>query len=68
MEITKDTIIADVLKYNPKTVEVFDKFNMGCISCMGVQNESLEKGSLMHGMDVNELLAELKKFLSEENS
>ncbi|AEI15797.1 MULTISPECIES: DUF1858 domain-containing protein [Flexistipes] len=61
MSITKDQLIADILKENPGSVEVFEKFNMGCVSCLGVQNETLEKGCTMHGLDVNEVLKELKK-------
>ncbi|WP_022852131.1 DUF1858 domain-containing protein [Limisalsivibrio acetivorans] len=68
MEITKKTIIADVLRHNPKTSEVFEKYNMGCVSCMGVANESIEKGCLMHGLDVEEVLADLKNFLNSSNS
>ncbi|MGE4497468.1 MAG: DUF1858 domain-containing protein [Deferribacterales bacterium] len=63
MEITAKTLIADVLKACPASVEVFDKFNMGCMSCMGVANESIEKGSRMHGLDPEEVLAELRKFV-----
>lgn len=65
MTITKDMIIADVLKKYPQTVDVFNGFNMGCVSCMGVQNESLEKGCLMHGMDVKELVDALVKKVAE---
>ncbi|HAL85993.1 MAG TPA: disulfide oxidoreductase [Deferribacteraceae bacterium] len=64
MEITAKTIIADVLKACPSSVEVFDKFNMGCMSCMGVANESIEKGSRMHGLDPDEVVAELVKFVA----
>lgn len=60
MNITKDTIIADVLKNVKGSIDVFNKHNMGCLSCMGVQNETIEKGSLMHGIDVNVILAELE--------
>lgn len=61
MNITKDTIIADVLKNVEGSIEVFNKHNMGCVSCMGVQNETLEKGSLMHGINVEVLLKELNE-------
>ncbi len=61
MNISKDTVIADVLKAFPDSIKVFEKHNMGCLSCMGVQKESLEKGSLMHGIDVNILIAELQE-------
>lgn len=60
MKITKDTLISDILKSFPKSLEVFEKYNMACFSCMGVQKETLEKGSLMHGLDVNELIKELE--------
>ncbi len=61
MEITKDTLIADIVRENPKTLDVFEKYNMGCTSCMGLQSESLEKGCLMHGLKVDDIIKELKK-------
>ncbi len=61
MKITKDTIIAEILKTVPGSKDVFDKHNMGCYTCMGVQKESLEKGCLMHGKDVEEVLKEIEQ-------
>jgi hybrid cluster-associated redox disulfide protein len=61
MAISKDTLIADILKETPGSKDIFEKFNMGCISCLGIQSETLEKGCMMHGLDVNEVLKELKK-------
>lgn len=61
MKIIKDTLISDILKAFPKSMEIFEKYNMGCFSCMGVQNETLEKGCLMHGLDVNAVIKELEK-------
>lgn len=60
MKIIKDTLISDILKAFPKSMEIFEKYNMGCFSCMGVQNETLEKGCLMHGLDVNAVIKELE--------
>lgn len=60
MNITKDTLISDILKAFPKSKEVFERNKMGCFSCMGVQNETLEKGCLMHGLEVNVLIEELE--------
>ncbi|BAI80281.1 conserved hypothetical protein [Deferribacter desulfuricans SSM1] len=65
MKISKDMIIVDVLRKYPKVVEVFEKFNMGCVSCLGVQNESIEKGCMMHGINPDELINELEKFINE---
>lgn len=61
MTITKDTIIADILKSVKGSREIFDKHNMACFSCMGVQKESLEKGCLMHGKSVSDLIEELEQ-------
>ena len=33
--ITKDTLIIDVLEINPNAREVFDKYDMHCLTCMG---------------------------------
>jgi len=66
MEFTKDTLIADVLKNCPGSVDVFDKFNMGCVSCAGIANESLAKGCAMHGVNVETFLTELKAFIDSK--
>lgn len=61
--LNKDMKISELLKKYPKASKVFENFNMGCISCMGIQNETLEKGCLMHGLDVKILIKELEKFI-----
>lgn len=66
--LEKNMKISEVLKKYPKAVEVFDKFNMGCISCLGIQSETLEKGCLMHGIDVYQFLKELEQFINETYS
>ncbi|MEF3255760.1 MAG: DUF1858 domain-containing protein [Deferribacterales bacterium] len=59
--ISKTMLIAEVIKKFPATKKVFDDFNMGCLSCMGIQNETIEKGCLMHGIDPEELIKEIEK-------
>ncbi|HBE79890.1 MAG TPA: disulfide oxidoreductase [Firmicutes bacterium] len=57
--ITKETRIIDLLQEYPQTAEVFERFGMGCIGCMGVTMETLENGAKMHHILVAELLKEL---------
>jgi hybrid cluster-associated redox disulfide protein len=45
----------------PKSIEVLRKHNLGCVGCMGAQNESLEQGCRAHGLDINELLKDLNQ-------
>lgn len=65
MEITAKSVIGDILRACPASVEVLDKFNMNCMSCRGVNNETLDKGCRMHGQDPNEVLGALKQFIAD---
>lgn len=58
-KITKDMTFFEVMRTFPESVKVLQKHNLGCIGCMGAQNESLEQGANAHGLDVNELLKDL---------
>jgi len=64
MKITKDSLIADIIRLYPKTLDIFEKYNMGCTSCMGIQNESLEKGCIMHGLNVDDIIQDIEKLLT----
>ena len=59
MIIKKDTLTADILKNIKGAKEFFESLNMGCLSCMGIQNETLEKSCLMHGLDIEEIMKKL---------
>lgn len=58
-QITKDMTFAEVMKSHPDAVKVLARYNLGCIGCMGAQNETLEQGCGAHGIDVEELLKDL---------
>jgi hybrid cluster-associated redox disulfide protein len=58
-KITKDMTFFEVMRAYPQSVQVLQKYNMGCVGCMGAQNERLEQGANAHGVDINALLADL---------
>jgi hybrid cluster-associated redox disulfide protein len=66
MEITKDTVIEEVLKSHPDAIQVFMKYNLGCIACMGATQESIEQGARMHGIDPEPIVKELNELFSKE--
>ena len=68
MNITKEMSINDCLKMYPQTKTVFTKYNMGCLGCMGASAESIEKGAMMHGLEINEILDELNKIIEEQKN
>ena len=66
MIITKDTLTADILKNINGAKEFFESLNMGCLSCMGIQNETLEKSCLMHGLNIEEIMGKLNNLQSQQ--
>ncbi len=58
-KITKDMTFFEVMRTFPESVKVLQKYNLGCIGCMGAQNESLEQGANAHGIDVDALVKDL---------
>ena len=68
MEITKDTIIEDVLKAHPDAFQVLIKYNLGCVACMGATQESIEQGARMHGVDPEPLVKELNELFSAKKA
>ena len=64
-QITKDMTFHQVMRMSPEVLKVLARFNLGCAGCMGAQHETLEKGAMAHGLDVEELLAALNAVLPE---
>ncbi len=60
MQIKKDMTIGEVIRQNEKAAEVLMGFGMGCVGCPSAQAETLEEACMVHGLDVDELLAKLE--------
>ena len=57
MTITKDTIIGDILNIAPQTAPLFMNIGMHCLGCPASRGETVEQACMVHGVDVDELLA-----------
>lgn len=58
-KITKDMTFLQMLKTYPQTSKVLKKYNLACASCMGAQSDPIDLGAINHGLDPEELLADL---------
>ena len=65
MEVTKNTIIGDVLDYNPETAQFFFEIGMHCLGCPHSRGESIEDACRAHGTDANALITKINAFLNE---
>lgn len=59
MEITKNMMVGEVIRENPKTVEVLMEMGLSCVGCPGSQMETLEEAAMVHGLSIDEMLKKL---------
>ena len=57
IEIKKDTIVGDILDMAPQTAPIFLSIGMHCLGCPSSRGESVEEACMVHGIDVQKLLA-----------
>ena len=57
--ITKEMGIIEVVQQYPQTLEIFQKYGLGCIGCAAARFENLEAGAKVHGIDVDAFIADL---------
>ena len=62
-QITKDTIIGDILDIAPQTAPVFMAIGMHCLGCPASRGETVEQACMVHGVDVTALLEQINALL-----
>ena len=63
MEITKKTTMGEMLEYDRGIAMVLMQAGMHCIGCPPSIMESLEDACAVHGLDSDEVLANINKYL-----
>ena len=66
MTVTTETIIGDVLDFNPATAKFFFEIGMHCLGCPASRGESIADACAVHGTDADELVEKLNDFLSAQ--
>ena len=56
IEITKDTIIGDILDVAPQTAPIFFSIGMHCLGCPSSRGETVEEACAVHGVNCEKLL------------
>ncbi|QEH68356.1 DUF1858 domain-containing protein [Cellulosilyticum sp. ST5] len=63
-QITKDMVIGEILQVNQGVIPILMNAGMHCLGCPSSQMESLADACMVHGIDSDELVAELNAFLA----
>ena len=65
MEITKNTVIGDILDADPSTAPYFLEMGMHCLGCPASRGESVADACAVHGVNADELVAKLQAYFAK---
>ncbi|MBS5725604.1 MAG: DUF1858 domain-containing protein [Clostridiales bacterium] len=68
MEVTRETVIGDVLDYDIETAQFFLEIGMHCLGCPHSRGESIEDACAVHGTDPDELVEKINNYLAGKQS
>ena len=63
-KISKDMIIADLVKMDQNIIPILMREGMHCIGCPSAQGESLEEACQVHGIDCDDLVGKMNEILA----
>ncbi len=64
MQITKETIIGDILDMDRTTAPFFLEMGMHCLGCPSARGESLEQACMVHGVDCDAMVEKINAHLA----
>ncbi len=67
-QITKDTIIGDILRQDPTVAPILMAAGMHCLGCPASQGESLDMACMVHGIDADQLVVTVNEFLAAKEA
>lgn len=66
MEITKKTTMGEMLKFDMGIAYVLMQCGMHCVGCPSSIGESLEEACMVHGLNADLVLEQIKTYLANK--
>ncbi|MGM9644851.1 MAG: DUF1858 domain-containing protein [Eubacteriales bacterium] len=66
MQVTRESIIGDILDFDRGTAQFFFEIGMHCLGCPASRGESIEEACAVHGTDADELVEKINEYLSKQ--
>ncbi len=66
-EISRTTIVGDILDIDDTTAPIFLSIGMHCLGCPSARGETLEQACAVHGVDCDELVAKLNAHIASHS-
>ena len=64
-KVTKEMNILEIAQNHPESIEIFQKYGLGCLGCAAARFENLEAGAKVHGFDPDEMVAQINALIGE---
>ena len=64
MEITKTTTMGEMLQYDMGIAYVLMEAGMHCVGCPSSIGESQEEACMVHGLNADEVMANIQEYLN----
>lgn len=64
-QVTKETIIAEIMQNAPQTMPLFQQIGMHCMGCAMSSGENVEQACEVHGVDADQFVDRLNLFIKE---
>ena len=65
-QVTKATLIGEILDMDASTAPFFLEMGMHCLGCPASRGESLAEACMVHGVDANVLVEKLNAHLAKQ--
>lgn len=63
--IDRNMTIEEIMRRYPQTIAVFKRFGLDCNECQIAAYEAVEHGAGVHKVNIDELLTELNRVITE---
>lgn len=64
-KVTKEMNILEIVQQYPESIEVFQRYGLGCIGCAAARFENLEAGARVHGFDPDAMVADINALIQD---
>ena len=64
-QVTKSTMIGELLQINENIAPLLLNIGMHCLGCPYSQMESIEEAAMVHGIQPDDLVAQINDFLAK---
>lgn len=65
-QVSKDMLIGELIRLDPNVAPILIRAGMHCLGCPSAQMESLAEAAMVHGLDVDVLVAQINDFLENK--